>query len=284
MAIRIRIEVEAERDGIQVRWGEDHVTSAHVETRRRLLRQLTRSFLILLGLAGVAWGVTNFSAFWRQAAIEQIASEILDQETFKPKALDPFIPILAEIEQSRYCQPKLLRSAAIFRLRLAEEAIGLGERDVIDDRLEALENGVRSALGCEPADAFLWMVLAWANNLREGPKPEQLTFLRLSYSLGPSEGWIAVRRNRLALSMFPRLPSDLANASVSEFGRMVNSWFYREALAIFTGPGWPIRDRLLASLRDAGERQREAFAIQLYTEGYDLIIPGIAPREPRPWY
>jgi hypothetical protein len=65
---------------------------------------------------------------------------------------------------------------------------------------------------------------------------------------------------------------------------MLNSWLYWETIAIFTGPGWPIRDRLLASLRDVGERQREAFAKQLYAEGYDVIVPGIAPREPRPWY
>ena len=256
----------------------------HVRCSGDVLRQLIRAFIVLLGLGGVVWAVVNFSAFWRQAEIEQIASEILDHETFKPKALDPFISTLAEIEQSRYCQPKLLRSAAIIRLRLAEEAIAFAERDVVDDRLSALENGIRSALGCEPADAFLWMVLAWVNHLREGPRPEQLTFLRLSYSLGPNEGWIAVRRNRLALAMFPRLPPDLADESVSEFGRMVNSWLYWETIAIFTGPGWPIRDRLLAAVRGSGERQREALAKELYAEGYDIVVPGVAPREPRPWY
>jgi hypothetical protein len=239
---------------------------------------------MLLGLAGVVWGAVNFSAFWRQAGIEQIASEILDHETFKPKALDPFISTLAEIEQSPYCQPKLLRSAAIIRLRLAEEAIAFAEHDVIEDRLGALESGIRSALGCEPADAFLWMVLAWVNNLREGPRPEQLTFLRLSYSLAPNEGWIAVRRNRLALAMFSRLPPDLADACVSEFGRMVNSWLYWETIANFTGPGWPIHGRLLAELKSVGKHQREAFAVELYAEGYDVVVPGIAPRAPRPWY
>ena len=115
---------------------------------------LTRAFVILLGLAGVAWGAANLPAFWRQTAIERIASEILDRQTFKTEALVPFIPTLAEIEQSAYCQPKLIRGAAIVRLRLAEEAISSAERSVIDGRLEALENSVRNALSCEPAMPF----------------------------------------------------------------------------------------------------------------------------------
>ena len=97
---------------------------------------LTRAFIILLGLAGVAWGAANLPAFWRQTGIEQIASEILDHQMFKPKALDP---IHLDPRRNRtiahYCQPKLLRSAAIIRLRLAEEAIASAERDVIDERL-----------------------------------------------------------------------------------------------------------------------------------------------------
>jgi hypothetical protein len=245
---------------------------------------LTRAFVILLGLAGVAWGAASLPAFWRQTGIERIASEILDRQTFKPEALVPFIPTLAEIEQSAYCQPKLIRGAAIVRLRLAEEAISSAERNVIDGRLEALENSVRNALSCEPGDAFLWLVLAWADNARQGQTPEQLTFLRLSYRLGANEGWIAVQRNRLLLAMFPGLPPDLADASVKEFGRAVDSWLYWETIATFTGPGWPIRSRLLAELKNVGERQREAFAAELYAEGYDVVVPGIAPRAPRPWY
>ena len=57
---------------------------------------LTRAFVILLGLAGVVWGAANLPAFWRQTGIERIASEILDHEAFKPEALVPFIPTLAE--------------------------------------------------------------------------------------------------------------------------------------------------------------------------------------------
>jgi hypothetical protein len=243
-----------------------------------------RVFTILLGLSGVVWGATNFATLWRQLGIERIAAKILDRETFKPNALVPFIPALEEIEQSHYCRPQSVRSAAIIRLRLAEEALAAGERATVDERLSTLDSSIRKALACEPADPFLWMVLAWLGNTREGFKQEQLAYLRLSYRLGPNEGWIAARRNRLSLAMFQRLPPDLASDAVDEFAHMLNSWLYWETIAVFTGPGWPVRERLLDSLKHVGERQRDAFAKELYTEGYNVIVPGIAPREPRPWY
>jgi hypothetical protein len=65
---------------------------------------------------------------------------------------------------------------------------------------------------------------------------------------------------------------------------MVQSWIYSDTIAIFTGPGWPIHDRLLAALKDVGIRQREAFYIALYGRGYNVVVPGITPRPPRPWY
>jgi hypothetical protein len=248
------------------------------------LTKCGRVFTILLGLSAVVWGATNIGPFWRQAAIERTAARILDRETFAPEALLPFVPAITEIEQSRTCQPKLLRSAAIIRLRLAEDAMAAAERAVIDERFSGAEASIRGALACEPADPFLWLVLARLDDVQQGPNPRQLTYLRLSYRLGPNEGWIAAQRNRLALGMFERLPPDLATAAVDEFGRMLNSWLYWEAIAIFTGPGWRERDRLLASLQNVGERQREAFAKELYAEGYDVIVPGVAPHEQRPWY
>ena len=119
-----------------------------------------RVFTILLGLSGVVWGATNFATLWRQLGIERIAAKILDRETFKPNALVPFIPALEEIEQSHYCRPQSVRSAAIIRLRLAEEALAAGERATVDERLSTLDSSIRKALACEPADPFLWMVLA----------------------------------------------------------------------------------------------------------------------------
>jgi hypothetical protein len=239
---------------------------------------------VLLGLAAVGWGAATLPQFWRQSAIERTAAYIVDRTAFRPDALLPLLPAVEEAEQSAYCRPEALRSAAIIRMRLAEDAMAAGERDAIDERLGALQDTVRRSLACAPSDSFMWMTLAWLDGARQGFRPEQLQYLALSYRLGPDEGWVAARRNRFALSMFARLPPDLADAAVTEFAHMVQSRIYEDTLAIFTGPGWPIRDRLLTALEDVGEPQRDAFAKALYSKGYDVKVPGVALREPRPWY
>jgi hypothetical protein len=245
---------------------------------------LARLFAVLLGVVAVTWGCVTFPVLWRQLPIEHTADAVINGDAFKPHAFDALLPVIEQIEQASYCRSSALHGAAIIRLRLVEDAIATGAHDEIDAQLAALESTIHRALACNPTDSFLWMVLIWVESAREGPRQDQLTYLRLSYQLGPNEGWIAARRNRLALSMFNRLPPDLADTAVNEFGHMVQSWMYWDTIAIFTGPGWPIWDRLLASLKDVGEAQRDAFAKELYARGYIVDVPGISPREPRPWY
>ncbi|MGA8615492.1 MAG: hypothetical protein WB760_28195 [Xanthobacteraceae bacterium] len=249
----------------------------------RAFYTLARLFAVALGLVACAWGAATFPIFWSQISIERIADAIVDRDTFKPLSLNPLLPTVDQIELSNYCRPEAVHSAAIVRLRLAEDALANAQRDVIDTRLGALEDAVRRSLACSPSDPFLWMILAWLDQTRQGFRPEQVAYLRLSYKLGPYEGWIADRRNRLALSIFERLPPDLADAVVHEFAGMVNSQFDEQAIAILTGPGWPIHDRLLAGLKDIALHRRQELAKELYAAGYDVALPGIAPPAARPW-
>jgi hypothetical protein len=239
--------------------------------------------VLLLGLAAIVWGGATLPVGWGQNSLERIADRILDRDLFQPGALLPLLPGVEAAEQMAYCRPRALRSAAFVRLRLAEDAITAGRRQNIDDQLSSLQDSVRRSLACLPADAFLWTVLAWVEGAREGFRSDQLQYLRMSYLLGPNEGWIAVRRNRFALSIYEQLPADLADAATIEFAHMLDSWFYWETIGIFTGPGWPVRDKLLAHLKDVPQHQREAFAKALYTQGYDVAVPGISPRDRRPW-
>jgi len=253
------------------------------DQRERAVYALARLFAVVLGLLACAWGAATFSAFWSQISIERTAEAIVDGDTFKPGSLDSLLPALDQIKLSDYCRPEVVHSTAIIRLRLAEDTLANAQGHLIDARLDDSESAIRRSLACSPSDAFLWMVFARVDQTRRGYQPEQLTYLRLSYRLGPYEGWIAVRRNRQALAMFERLPPDLAEDVVREFASMASSEFYADVISILTGPGWPIHDRLLAGLKDVGVRQREELARELYSAGYDVAVPGIAPRAPRPW-
>ena len=45
---------------------------------------------------------------------------------------------------------------------------------------------------------FLWFALFWLENMQFGFRDESIRYLEQSYELGPSEGWIALKRNGYA--------------------------------------------------------------------------------------
>jgi hypothetical protein len=240
-----------------------------------------RIFLLAIGCGALLWGSFVFPIFWRESQIERIAPRLVDGESFKPELL---ASLLSTVDPNEPCRADALRSVAIVRLRVVEEALSTGQRLTIDSELHALNDTIRRSLACSPADPFLWMILAWNDAALNGFQPEQLTFLRLSYRLGPGEGWVATRRNGFALSIYEKLPADLAEDALDEFAHMLASGFYWDPVRIFTGPGWPVRDKLLAHLNDVPLQQRESFAKTLYREGYDIEVPGVPRPDPRPWH
>ena len=79
------------------------------------------------------------------------------------------------------------------------------------------------------------------------------------------------------------LPPDLAEMALQEFAELVQNRLYDVSVEALLGPGWTIREQLLARLRMVDEPQRTGFASRLYDRGVDLPVPGVAPRGLRPW-
>jgi hypothetical protein len=242
---------------------------------------IARLLLVIFGCAAVAWGMYALPVFARQVPIERVATHVLAGDQFKSGVLTALLPQVEAAERAEPCSPAAMHSAAIIRTRIAEQAIVDG--DDIDTQLSALRGSIRRSLACSPADSFLWVVLYWVEINRNGFQPDYLKYLRLSYLLGPNEGWIALKRNGYALAIFHQLPPDIADMALAEFPRLLDSGFYAETVAIFTGPGWRERDILLPRLRDVAERHRQAFDRALYKLGYDVTVPGVTRRDPRPW-
>jgi hypothetical protein len=247
----------------------------------KLCQFSARMLLVILGCAAVAWGAYSLPIFARQAPVERVATHVLEGDPFKSDVLAALMPQVEAAERAEPCSPAVMRSAAVIRTRMAERAIIDGED--IDKQLSALHGSILRSLACSPADPFLWVVLYWEEINRNGFQPSYLEYLRLSYQLGPNEGWIALKRNGYALAVFHRLPPDIAEKAIAEFPRMLDAGFYAETVAIFTGPGWRERDILLPRLKDVAELHRQAFARALYKLGYDVNVPGIARPDPRPW-
>ena len=159
----------------------------------------------------------------------------------------------ADLDKS-WARPEALRSAAIVRFGLAEQAILAEKQKPPGPLVDQLEASIRRSLSAAPADPFLWFALFLSTRMKEDRSNEDFGYLRMSYRVGPHEGWVAGRRNYIAFDHFPELPQDLADAAVTEFRDLVGSGYFNTAAKILVGPGWPIHEMLLRRLEDAPDR------------------------------
>jgi hypothetical protein len=247
----------------------------------RFCQLSVRMLLVVLGGAAVAWGAYVLPVFARQAPLEHLAAHVIAGDPFKPEALAAFMPQLEAAEQATECRAPALHSAAMIRTRVTEQA--LADANDFGAQLTALRASIYKSLACSPTDSFLWLALYWVESNRSGFQPAYIDYLRLSYQSGPNEGWIALKRSPYALAVFDRLPPDLQEMVVAEFANLLNSSFVTMAVQIIEGPGWSHRGVLLSHLTNVTARYRDEFARELYRDGYDVTVPGIAPRDPRPW-
>jgi hypothetical protein len=236
--------------------------------------------LAAIALGSIAWGVACLPIFADDSRLAGARDLILNNIPLSDADLAPLQAVLDRTAARQTCVPALDRDAAVIKLRLAENAFAPDHIGLIDPRMTELENAVVKSLSCAPADPYLWLVLFWIRNQRNGLSERNFDLLRMSYRLGPNEGWIALKRGHLALTIYPALPSDLADQVVSEFARLVKSELYTEAIALMAGPGWPRRDHLLKGLAAAPERNRAIFLKAMKDLGHD--VDGSLRRGDRP--
>ena len=244
---------------------------------RTTKKNVTRLFLVTAGAGAMTWALVVAPVFWPESVIANVASAVVAGETFKPDVLAA-VEALTENSGGRELRSSMLGKAAVIRLRQAEDSLRGGSPDLAKERLESLQQIVDRTFQNAPEDSLLWLTAFWLDSTRHGLRPDGLRFLRMSYDLGPYEGWIAIRRNGAALTAYSILPSDLAERAIAEFVGMVRWGLVNEAAAIAAGPGRQLRNILFARLKDLSEEQRRAFANAIYgRELDDVPVPGIAP-------
>ena len=244
---------------------------------------VARTALCGLGAIGCLWGLTTFPIFWSQSTIEETGGRIAAGEPFRRELLIALRPQLDALEHRAWPTPESLHNVALIELRLAELELQNGNAMAGDPQFERAQTAIESALRAIPSDGFMWFALFWLDKNRDGYRPESLPYLRMSYRVTPNEGWIAVRRNPIAVPLLSVLPADLAETVVMEFRNLVSPQFIQAAAKILTGPGWGNHERLLKGLADAPVDAKEQLADAVYSLGFDVIIPGVERRGQRPW-
>jgi hypothetical protein len=239
---------------------------------------IARIILALGGAAAMAWAVAVVPVFRSEGAVNDVAAGVIAGEAYSPDVLAALEPLTGP-DSSLMVRSSLLRKAAVIRLRQAEDAGHSGDAERIEQKFKSAERIVNDALRNAPNDPFLWLVLFSLDSYRHGV--EDFRFLQMSYQLGPHEGWIAAKRNGIALANYSVLPNDLAETAISEFVGLVRWGFVPEATTIASGPAQPIRNILFPRLKDLNSEQRQAFATAMYRRGLDdVLVPGIAPPPP----
>jgi hypothetical protein len=230
----------------------------------------------------VSWGVATLPSFWRDYGIEKTAQRVILGESFLLDNLVALLPLLDSMELETICRPAITHADAIIRLNIAETTLVSNIANV-DERLLQARSAIIRSLACSPSDSFLWLGLYWVDAVSKGLNEQSLKFLRRSYELGANEGWIIVKRNRAALAIYPSLPPDLAEMVLAEFQKLFEPGLVLTAVDLFLGPGWPIRDILLARVANAPQSQRQNFSNLLRARGYDIAVPGVVQKE-GPWF
>ncbi|MBW7961824.1 hypothetical protein [Bradyrhizobium sp. BR 10261] len=235
--------------------------------------------MLLLGMVGVIWSLAALPSFWRVMPARELSTRILLDDRFKPGGLSR---VLAPMEQQPapfFVPHELARAEALIRLRLAEEAIERASSEDADREVVLTLKSVRSSLSLDPTDSFLWLMLYSVETTRNGFDRNNVSYLDRSYALAPREAWIALRRNKLALAIFPELSEPVQAKVTSEFAGMVDGDFIDDAALNLKTGGWLHRDRLLASLEQVNVIQRKALAKRLVGDGLKVRVPGVETDE-----
>ncbi len=254
-------------------------------TRRAIVAaMIARIVIIAFALAAVSWGIFSLGISRQVGPVERIAKRVIYGEAFKAGALDVLQPAMASIEAAEDCQPNAQRAVAIIRLRELESAVSAAARKSIDDNRIVLRKSIVRSLRCAPADPYLWLVLYWTDMTQNGLNPRHFDYLRMSYQTGPNEAWVALKRNRLAMAAFSKLPHDLATMAANEFvGLLATRRAYPDAVRTMRGLDVSARDFILPKLASLPDDIRRDFSRALYRAGVNVEVPGIPPLDPRPW-
>jgi hypothetical protein len=251
----------------------------------RVQHLIIRSLVIGCVLCSILWSSSLLLLLRTDDASElnAVGFRIMSGDAFQLSSPATLSALVEKSEAQAVCVPLEVRAAVIIRLRLFEDAVNASNVRESDERKGALRASIRRALKCTPTDAFLWFLQYWTGVSEAGDVAAHFEELRMSYLLGPFEGWIAAHRNTFVLAIYEALPPDLMERALTEYTALVDAGFTGQAVQNLKGPGWNLRDLLLPRLKAARLESRLALDRALRAERIDVDIPDVERKEFRPW-
>ena len=246
--------------------------------------RVARLLAVAFGALAIAWSAEVIPLHRIGQPLANTADAILSGEIFDIARLHALMDRLDK-EPPRILEASGLDGVALIRMSLLEQQLKSPGRAVSISDYDKARLDVGAALARSPTNAYMWLSAFGLKRLRGDPAADDLKLLRMSYRLGPNEGWIAVRRSPLSIAAFASLPQDLQEAALQEFVGLVGSGLRDDAANILAGPGWPIRDQLLSRLINLDEDSRRQFANVLAAKDLEgVVVPGLQPRRRDSWH
>lgn len=243
-----------------------------------------RLCIVSFGISAILWVAIALPKFWTEAVVFQAAARIVAGDLYSQSALENLSISVPSTGKSAG-RAAAMGPLAVVQLRLTEEEITRGDQSEVNSRLISLDRMISTALTGSPHAPYQWLALYWTESRLNGYNFRYLQYLRMSYDVGPLEGWVALRRNRIALALYAALPHDLKEAALSEFVGLIRPQFFADAAEIFGNSTPNARSALIARLDQIKGSDHQAFMKILNDKGFwEVAAPrGINVTPSRPW-
>jgi hypothetical protein len=232
---------------------------------------------LVVGISAIVWAVHVFPLFRAEALLGDLAWSAITGEDFGDAQLGTIRGAVEEATTTGLDSPNNT-SIAMIRLFLVDRGLKAGKGSPAD--IVQLETAVGDALAEAPTNSFTWLIADWLRRRKGGAMADDMTMLRMSYQTGPNEGWVAVKRNPVAVSRLSSLPGGLVDITLAEFAKMVGAGLFQEAAGVLADADPAVRERLLATLVDIDEDNRRQFARVLVSKDIQANVPGVEQRAP----
>jgi hypothetical protein len=218
-----------------------------------------RSLIGLVGLLGLAWGISNVARGDTSDAFLGLETRLLKFETVsRTNAIATLNS--ADARDLDGCDNHAQRALLLLEIPLADAALRSGAVQEFDQRIRSLEARARRSLGCAPRDSLVWLLLFGLENEHGILDEHAFDLLAMSYDTSPNEAWVAVRRIVLAIPVVLSAPEPIRQKILTEFQNLIRHGFVEMPARSYLSVSSPTRALLQARVEELDPRLQKTFS------------------------